>query len=248
MEYGNTIICRWCPFGNHGVFHFYFNLMGGKHEQSLTLPLWKRHDLGREQINVNISLEKIGASGFITYPELSCGNDYKILQATKKCFKLGHSGTRGIPGHQPYAPLQHQAPRHWEIPTSRWMRYNPDLRHPVDQGHGFVLRGPRGLRMREKNGNKNRQVIQVMLVERTKPMVQMAFIWCPMEWNWFENSDAYSNPKNDATIMSSPNLTCFRAAVTGRPWQWIPTPTPINQKNPCGYIPVQLFLGWKTPL
>jgi hypothetical protein len=55
------------------------------------------------------------------------------------------------------------------------MRYNPDLRHPVDQGHGFEKGW--GLRMRgKKNGNKNRQVIQVMLVERTKPMVQMVFI------------------------------------------------------------------------
>ena len=70
------------------------------------------------------------------------------LQATKKCFKLGHSGTRGIPP----APLQHQVPRHWEIQISRWMRYNPDLRRAVDQGHGFE-KGAQGA----SNAGKKRQ-------------------------------------------------------------------------------------------
>lgn len=30
------------------------------------------------------------------------------LQATKKCFKLGHSGTRGIPGHQHRSNIRRQ--------------------------------------------------------------------------------------------------------------------------------------------
>jgi len=69
--------------------------MGGKHEQSLTLPLGKRHDLGREQINVNISLEKIVASGFIIYPELSCGNDYKQPKNASNWDIVGQEASQG---------------------------------------------------------------------------------------------------------------------------------------------------------
>ena len=145
------------------------------------------------------------------------------LQATKKCFKLGHSGTRGSPGHQHRSNIRRQGTgksrqaggcaiiRTFAIQSIKVMASKRD--------GGFECG-------EKKNGNKNRQVIQVMLVERTKPMVQMVFIWFrfPMEWNWFENSGMMlSDPKNDAIICHNyvvPKSQMLRAAVTGRPLSW----------------------------